>query len=267
MTYTLKKIDLPKFNRTSYRTFFLAVLLTLTLPGCSTVNRIGNIGKAPELAPIESTRVIPQQVAPLDRVIPVQAPQPPLLLNKGNSLWRIGSKNFFKDQRASKVGDILTINIIIDDKASINNQTTRTRTNSDSANAASFLGLETQLGKILPNAIDPSSLIDMGSSSSNVGSGKVNRSESVDLTLAAVVTQVLPNGNMVIQGRQEVRVNFEVRELTVMGVIRPEDISSANTIQHTQIAEARISYGGRGQLTDVQQARYGSQLFDILFPF
>jgi flagellar L-ring protein precursor FlgH len=182
-------------------------------------------------------------------------------------LWRIGSKNFFKDQRANKIGDILTINITINDKASINNKTTRTRTNSDSANAANFLGLESQLNKILPSAVKPSALVNMGSATSNVGTGKVDRSESVDLTLAAVVTQVLPNGNMVIQGRQEVRVNFEVRELTVMGVIRPEDISSTNTVQHTQIAEARISYGGRGQLTDVQQARYGSQLFDILFPF
>lgn len=241
--------------------------MVLILPGCSTIDRLGNIGKAPDLAPIESTRVIPQHNAPSERIILVQNQQASAVQYNGNSLWRVGSKNFFKDQRASKIGDILTINIVIEDKASIDNQTTRSRTNSDTANAASFLGLESQLGKILPDAVDPSSLVNMGSTTSNVGTGKVNRSESVDLTLAAVVTQVLPNGNMVIQGRQEVRVNFEVRELTVMGVIRPEDISSTNTVQHTQIAEARISYGGRGQLTDVQQARYGSQLFDILFPF
>jgi len=245
----------------------MAVIFALTLPGCSAISRIGDIGQAPDLAPIESARVVPQDNQPGQKAIQVSPQQTASLTHQKNSLWRIGSKNFFRDQRASKVGDILTIDIIIDDKASIDNQTTRTRSNSDTANAPNVLGLESQLSRILPDAVDPSSLINMGSTTSNAGTGRVNRSESVDLTLAAVVTQVLPNGNMVIQGRQEVRVNFEVRELTVMGVIRPEDISSTNTIQHTQIAEARISYGGRGQLTDVQQARYGSQLFDILFPF
>ncbi len=249
------------------RAVFLSALVGLLLPGCSAIDRIGDIGKAPDLAPIESTRVVPQDTQPAKRAIQYRQQAATDNANRKNSLWRVGSKSFFKDQRASQVGDILTINIIIDDKAQIDNQTTRTRANSDSANASKFLGLESQLGKILPDAVDPSSLVDMGSTSSNVGTGKVNRSETVNLTLAAVVTQVLPNGNMVVQGRQEVRVNFEVRELTVMGVIRPEDISSTNTIQHTQIAEARISYGGRGQLTDVQQARYGTQLFDILFPF
>ncbi len=241
--------------------------MVLTLPGCGAITRIGDIGKGPDLAPIESARVVPQQRPSSEKPIQVQTQQTSPINNNRNSLWRIGSKNFFRDQRASKAGDILTINITVDDKASIDNQTTRSRTSSDQAGATNFLGLESKLSDILPSAVDPTSLVDVGSTTSNAGSGTVDRSESIDLTLAAVVTQVLPNGNMVIQGRQEVRVNFEVRELTVIGVIRPEDISSTNTIQHTQIAEARISYGGRGQLTDVQQARYGAQLFDILFPF
>ncbi|MCF6216536.1 MAG: flagellar basal body L-ring protein FlgH [Emcibacter sp.] len=276
MTYNLDKFNLekPSRHRISHhggykivKAIALTGIFSLLLTGCSAINRIGDIGKAPDLAAIETTRVVPQNNTPQQSIIQIPEQQARHVENKANSLWRIGSKNFFRDQRASMIGDILTINIIIDDKASIDNQTTRTRSNTDSANATNFLGLESQLSQILPDAVNPSSLVNMGSTTSNVGTGQVNRSESVDLTLAAVVTQVLPNGNMVIQGRQEVRVNFEVRELTVMGVIRPEDISSTNTIQHTQIAEARISYGGRGQLTDVQQARYGSQLFDILFPF
>ncbi len=109
--------------------------------------------------------------------------------------------------------------------------------------------------------------MNLGSDSNNTGTGTVDRSESITLTVAAVVTQVLPNGNLVIQGQQEVRVNNEVRVLQVSGVVRPEDISNTNTIKHTQIAEARISYGGRGQITDVQQARYGQQFFDIIWPF
>lgn len=237
------------------------IALSLILSGCGTVGRITNIGSAPDLAPIAENRVVPQD-AP-SRPILVRPVQSEMAGNQNNSLWRTGSRYFFKDQRASKVGDILTVNITIDDQASIDNATTRTRSNSEDVNMNKMLGLET----FLPDALTPGDLVNTTATTSNAGTGKVDRSETIKLIVAAVVTQTLPNGNMVIQGRQEVRVNFEVREMTVMGVIRPEDISSINTIEHTQIAEARISYGGRGQLTDFQQPRYGSQLFDILFPF
>ena len=115
--------------------------------------------------------------------------------------------------------------------------------------------------------MQPSKALSIDSASSAVGNGEVDREEEITSTIAAVVTQVLPNGNLVIEGRQEMRVNFEIRELIVAGIIRPEDISNENTIPHTQIAEARISYGGRGQLSDVQQPRYGQQVLDILLPF
>ena len=189
-------------------------------------------------------------------------------MRQANSLWAAGSRSFFKDQRASKIGDILTVQIAISDKAEVSNQTSRSRTAKESAGVNNLLGFEKTLGeKLLPNGYTPETAIDMDSDTSTAGQGSVNRKEKVELTVAAVVTQVLPNGNLVIEGHQEVRVNFELRDLSVNGIVRPEDISATNEIKHTQIAEARISYGGRGQLTDVQQPRYGQQIVDILFPF
>lgn len=240
----------------------LLVTLSLALAGCGTMKRIGDLGTTPDLAPVSNDRVIPQYA----QNTPIAVTNPTNLAmtgNQGNSLWRTGSRYFFKDQRASNIGDILTVNIIINDQASIDNATTRTRSNSENLSMPKMLGLET----LIPDSLDPTNLANASGSTSNNGTGTVDRSESINFTVAAIVTQTLPNGNMVIQGKQEVRVNFEVREMTIMGVIRPEDISSTNTIQHTQIAEARISYGGRGQLTDFQQPRLGTQLFDILSPF
>src|SRR5262249_9774640 len=176
-------------------------------------------------------------------------------------------RSFFRDPRAQRVGDILTVSIDIGDQAKIANTTSSSTSATENAGATNFLGLESRLKAVLPNAVDASKLVDLSSDSSNTGTGSVNRSETITLTVAAVVTQVLPNGNLVIQGQQEVRVNNEVRELQVSGVVRPEDIASGNTIKHTQIAEARISYGGRGQITNVQQARYGQQFFDAIWPF
>ena len=184
-----------------------------------------------------------------------------------NSLWRPGAKAFFRDQRAARVGDILTVNVQISDNANVANTTSRSRSASEDADITNLFGLENQLTKVFDDGIVPAATLGLGSSSSLDGEGTVNRAETINLTVAALIIQVLPNGNLVIQGRQEVRVNFEVRELTVAGIVRPEDISAANTISHTQIAEARISYGGRGQITDMQQPRYGQQLVDIIAPF
>lgn len=240
----------------------LAALLAATISACSTAERLGRIGKAPDLAPIADVKAPPRQ-----RSISMPMPDPNTASSMPASLWRTGAKAFFRDQRASDVGDILTVLIAIDDQARVENETTRTRSGSENANLTNFLGFEGELDSFLPDAVNPGSLADFGSGSSSAGSGEVDRREAINLDVAAIIVDVLPNGNLVIQGRQEVRVNFEVRELLIAGVVRPEDISSANTIRHQQIAEARISYGGRGQLTDLQQPRYGQQLYDILFPF
>lgn len=240
----------------------VATILSLALSACGTLDRIRNIGQAPDLAPMGQ-----MQVPPRGRSLAMAMPRQDEVATEANSLWRTGAKAFFRDHRAASVGDIITVIIDIEDEAAVENSTSRSRATSEDAGISSFLGLEGKLSTILPGGFDPSSAIDFGSNSSTTGTGTVDRSETISMTVAAIVSQILPNGNMVIQGRQEVRVNFEVRELYITGIIRPEDISRRNTIQHTQIAEARISYGGRGQLTEVQQARYGQQLYEILFPF
>jgi flagellar L-ring protein FlgH len=229
----------------------------LGLSACGTFDRIKRIGKAPKMTPIENPANVYGRK-------PVVMPMPAVVRenNGNNSLWRSGARTFFNDQRAQQIGDILTVSINIEDKAKIQNTTERKRTSGEDSDLTNFFGLEK-----FPGNVDPSSVTSFGSNSSNKGEGSVDRSENVNLTVAAVVTQVLPNGNLVIAGRQEVRINSEVRELLVSGVVRPEDIASDNVIEHTQIAEARISYGGRGTLSDVQNPRYGQELYDILFPF
>ena len=230
------------------------------LAACSAADRLKNVGETPALSAIENPTAQPGYR-------PVQLPMPDVqpVNYSPNSLWQSGARTFFKDQRALRVGDILTVKVRITDKATIANSTQRARTSSDS------LGIEGAIGNaitdFLPDGTSADAMIGNKGASTSTGSGSINRAEDVETNVAAVVTQVLPNGNMVIEGRQEVRVNFEVRELIVAGVVRPEDIGSDNTIESEKIAEARIAYGGRGQITDVQQPRYGQQVLDILLPF
>ena len=240
----------------------MVVGLGVALSGCNFFTRLANIGSEPPLSQIENP-VAQKGYQPVS--MPMPRPEPVLL--QANSLWRPGSKAFFKDQRANQVGDIVTVLVEIEDKATLNNSTDTTRASSENAGFAGLFGLETQVTKVLPEGTSADALIDLGSDHSMSGSGAVNRNETINMEIAAIVTQILPNGNMVIVGRQEVRVNFESRDLSVTGVVRPEDITSSNTIESAKIAEARIAYGGRGHLTDVQQGRYGQQLFDIIFPF
>jgi flagellar L-ring protein precursor FlgH len=184
-----------------------------------------------------------------------------------NSLWRAGSRSFFNDQRASRIGDIITVNIEIDDKAELSNSSNRSREASTSAGVSHFFGLEDTLGQVFNGAFDPENMIGADSSSEHTGTGAINRQEKIELTVAAVIVDRLPNGNLVLAGRQEVRINGELRELTVSGVIRPEDVTANNTINHTQIAEARISYGGRGQISAVQRPNWGQRLGDAITPW
>lgn len=235
----------------------------LTLSACTTIDRLNSVGQAPTMTPI-----IDPRDRNGDRKVTMPMPRQEVAHYQSNSLWAAGARSFFKDQRATKVGDIVTVRIDISDRAKVSNQTSRSRKADETSGMTNLFGLETgAIGQILPDGYTPSATVNVGSDSSTAGAGAVDRSEQIALTVAAVVTQVLPNGNLVIEGRQEVRINFEVRDLTVSGVVRPEDVSATNEIKHTQLAEARISYGGRGQITDMQQPRIGQQIVDILSPF
>lgn len=239
-----------------------ALMLGLALSGCNTLTRLSEVGGTPAMSEIDNPAVI-AGLEPL--AMPMPAPAP--LHHEANSLWRTGSRAFFKDQRATDVGDILTVVIQIDDSASLSNRSTRGRTNSEGAGIPALLGFESQFSRVLPDAVDPSNLIEASSDSLSEGTGSIARDEEINIRVAAMVTQVLPNGNLVVAGRQETRVNFEMRQLQIAGIIRREDITATNTINWDQIAEARISYGGRGHVSDVQQPRYGQQIYDILWPF
>jgi flagellar L-ring protein precursor FlgH len=236
------------------------LVLVAGMGGCSAVDRLKSVGEPPPLTAIENPVAQPGYK-------PVQMPMPtpqPVSYNP-NSLWRNGSRAFFKDQRAHQVGDIMTVKVKITDKANFENETQRSRSNKENSGVDDFIG-----SKLINNpakSILPGRILTADSTASSEGKGSVQRQEALLTNVATVVTQVLPNGNLVIEGRQEVRVNFEVRELIVGGIVRPEDIESDNTIDSTKIAQARIAYGGRGQITDVQQPRYGQQVLDVILPF
>jgi flagellar L-ring protein FlgH len=240
---------------------WMAILVCgLTLSGCGALQRLSEIGRAPEMSKSSDPTKDPNY-----RPMTMPMPKPETAPNEANALWRQGSRAFFKDQRAAAVGDIITVVVSMTDSAQLNNVTTLTRASGESAGIPDFVGLTSRLG--LTQFIDPSKLISLSSSNNNTGNGQIQRNETVTLRLAGVVTQVLPNGNLVVAARQEFVVNRELRELKVTGVVRPQDIASDNTVLHDRMAEARIQYGGRGQMTDLQSGRWGQQLMDILLPF
>ena len=232
------------------------------LSGCNIFNRLAEIGEDPKLSDVANP-LARRDYKPVN--MPMPAPQ--RTEDNPNSLWRTGAKAFFKDIRAKAVGDIITVNLNLTDSAAMNNTTERDREDSEDTNVTTILGYESNFNKIFPDAVNPASLFSFDNTLSTSGEGTINRSETISLTFAATITQILPNGNLTVYGSQEIRVNKELRELMVTGVIRPEDIESDNTIEHTKIAEMRVAYGGRGTMSDLQAPRWGTQLWDILFPF
>lgn len=260
----MNRIFSPPLARRAAPLIRAAVIITAlgALQACNTLTRLSEVGDGPKLSQITNPKSMPGY-----RPVSLPMPKGEILPNNPNSLWRSGATAFFKDDRAKKVGDILTVKLSLDDKASLANKTTRARNDKESANITNLLGLEGRFSQILPKGVNPAAMLNAGNNHTTSGDGKIDRSEKINLTFAAVVTQILPNGALVILGRQELMVNSELRELRLSGVVRPEDIESDNTITNDRIAEMRVAYGGRGSLSNLQQPRWGMQLWDILFPF
>ena len=239
-------------------TVIAASLLTLTSCG-----RLADVGQVPEFTPPQST---PEATAMI--TYGIQNDFATVAPRDGTpSLWTGDRGSLLGDRRAVQRGDILTVVIEIDDSASISNSTDRSRSGSESLSIPNLFGVPQRVDESLPDGASLSSAVDLNSNSSFGGDGSVRRNEQLELRIAATVIDVMPNGVLSIHGSQEVRVNFEMRELLVSGFVRPADISRQNEVTYDKLASARISYGGRGQITDVQQPRYGQQIADVVLPF
>jgi len=228
---------------------FAVTALALSLGACNS-QTLKEVGRAPSMSPVGSGLAYGET--------PQMAAYPkPAARSSSFSLWDDRRSKLFQDARAVSVGDILTVDLAINDKASFDNATDRSRKNSSGINAGWNLPIVSSIG---------SNDLSFGSDTSTKGAGTTERSEKLQLRVAAVVTGILQNGNLVISGSQEVRVNQELRILNVAGIVRPLDVDHNNTVAYDKIAEARVSYGGRGRLTEVQQPPVGQQLVDILSP-
>ncbi|MBR9837570.1 flagellar basal body L-ring protein FlgH [Salipiger thiooxidans] len=241
-----------------FRPALLLALLVLG-PACS---RLDHVGKPPSFTP---------QTESVERVAMAYSGMPTVVLperaSERASLWSRERNSLLGDRRAMARGDILTVVIEIDESADISNSTSRSRNGSESLSIPQLFGIPQRHEHKMPDGSSLTNPVDLSSQASSGGDGQVSRSEKLALRVAATILEVLPNGVLAIQGMQEVRVNFEMRELLVSGYVRPEDITRNNEITYDKIASARISYGGRGQITDVQQPRIGQQVLDVILPF
>jgi flagellar L-ring protein precursor FlgH len=252
----------PNRRRPRAAGFVAALMVATSLSGCNLLTRLSEIGGTPQTTPIRNPTTVPGY-----RPVSMPMPAPQVAEDNPNSLWRAGARAFFKDTRAKTVGDIVTIKLSVNDSATTNNKTERTRADTEDTDATALIGLQAEFSKKLPQAISPTALTSLGNALSTKGEGKITRSEAITLTFAAVITQILPNGNFAVIGRQEIVINKEIRELMVTGIVRPEDIEADNTVTHDKIAEMRAHYGGRGTASDLQTPRWGWQVIDVLFPF
>lgn len=236
--------------------------LSLSLGGCYTLNRLENLGTEPPVTPIKDPTLLPNY-----HPVTMPMPESQNVVRQKNSLWTPGARGFFKDQRAKKVGDILTVKIDISENAKMTSKVKNDKTATEATSMNNAFGFEKYAQKVLPHGYDLNNLAKASSTPHFDGSGETGRTDVVKFDLAATITQILPNGNYVISGHQETRVNFDVRELGVTGIVRPEDITSTNDVPLEKIAQARLIYGGRGHLVDSAKPGWGQELLHFLSPF
>jgi flagellar L-ring protein precursor FlgH len=237
-----------------------ARICILALAALAACGRLDQVGRAPEFTPTEGSN---EYYAMTNAAFPAAEEA----RDDQASLWNASRQSLLGDRRAATRGDILTVVIEIDERAEISNSSERSRDGRERMAIPSLVGIPQRINETLPAGASLNPAVDFSSSGSSSGEGAVRRREKLTLRVAATVVEVLPNGVLRIEGTQEVRVNFEMRELIVTGYVRPTDITRQNEITYDKIAAARISYGGRGQITDVQQPRLGQQVADILLPF
>lgn len=240
----------------------IAVLALCMLVGCNIPDRLSRIGVPPAMNDVvvyEQPKVDVRDQDEVSEELPHT--------KTANALWRPGARTFFRDNRARSIGDILKVEVIIADSAKLDSKSTTVRNDNGKIGFPKVGGLEQTVGKVFPKDFDPTNFLDVSAQDSNSGSGQISRKEDINTTIAATVIRILPSNNLMIKGSQEIRLNNEVREITIEGIVRPEDISAQNSVTLDQIAEARVSYGGRGNVSDYQQPRYGKQIMDIISPF
>lgn len=265
----LKHIDRKKSLKRHYQkpatTVYLSIIIlsSCTLTGCNLATRLSNVGDPPDMSQIQDPTLV-NGYRPVSMPMPTPEPE----RHSVNSLWQTGSRAFFKDQRANRVGDVITVLVAFDTTSlNIDSNYTYNRTSKLNAGVSNFFGYESKLKNVFPPAVDPASLINTISNPNNAGTGKLQRKEKMDLKIGATIVQILPNGNLVIQGRQEILMQNELRIVEIKGIIRREDIASDNTVPYEKIAEARIAYGGKGDVTDSLSVPWGQQALNKILPW
>ena len=247
-------LSVLRYGRRSAQALAAGVVLAV-LAGCAQLDEMRD--------PSVSNLVLdPNQMTEVNSIsvpMPLETAKPQPKRAEASSLWDSGSTSFFRDRRAAKVGDLVTVLIDINDRAQLQNASERSRSNSRDVKDPDILNFDVQT--------ESGSLLGLESGSESSGQGSIQRNENIRLRVAALIIRVLPNGNFVLAGRQEVKVNAELRELRIAGIIRQADINVDNTVDYDKIAEARITYGGRGQISNVQKPRYGDDVLEILLPY